>query len=242
MLPGVSTRGEPLNEPMPPTIVPNTGPPFASAPWQAAHFCAYTCWPCFTEPRPAGSPSPSGVRTSMFQAATSASVIGLPKRGLSASGCTGCGPELPIQMPVEDFAGALLPPPRFAHAITARAPATAANPALSLADDIAHLPIGVDGPRLDAVVVLHEAHDRALLCDLLHARLHVPRAVDRAAHQQRGLAIPIPRRLEAREALVHDRLLELRLAPVLAAVDRNVDRANLAGAGPCESGDLVEAR
>src|SRR5688572_29154393 len=227
MLPGVSTRGEPLNEPMPPTIVPNTGPPFASAPWQAAHFCAYTCWPCFTEPRPVGSPAPSGVRMSMFQAAISASLIGLPKRGLSASGCTGCGPELPIQMPFEDFAGALLPP-RFAQEITVRAPATTANRALSLADDIAHLPIGVDGPRLDRVVVLNEAHDRALFLDVLHGRLHVAVAVDRAAHQHRGLAVPVPRRLEAREALVQDRLLELRLAPGLAAVDRYVHCANLA--------------
>src|SRR5687767_8831074 len=175
---------------------------------------------------------------SMFQAAISASLIGLPKRGLSASGCTGCGPELPIQMPVEDFAGALLPAMfRFAQEITARAPATTANAALSLADDIAHLPIGVDGPRLDRGDVLHEAADRALLLHLLHGRLHVTGAVDRAAHQHCGLAVPVPRRLEAREALVHDRLFKLRLAPVLAAVDRNIDRSDLAGARPCEPGD-----
>src|SRR5688572_23410167 len=178
----------------------------------------------------------------MFQAAISASLIGLPKRGLSASGCTGCGPVLPIQMPFEDFAGALPPPMlRFAHEITVRAPATAANAALSLADDIAHLPSGVDGPRLDRVVVLHEADDGALLLNVLHGRLHVAVAVDRAAHQHRRLAVPVPRRLEAREALVQDRLLELRLAPGLAAVDRDVDRANLAGARPREPGDLVEA-
>ena len=41
----------------------------------------------------------------MFQAARSASLIGLPKRGLSASGCTGCGDVVPIQMPFERLGG-----------------------------------------------------------------------------------------------------------------------------------------
>ena len=40
MLPGVSTRVLVVNEPIPPTIVPYTGPPFASAPWHARHFAS----------------------------------------------------------------------------------------------------------------------------------------------------------------------------------------------------------
>src|SRR5262245_63339894 len=131
----------------------------------------------------------------------------------------------------------LLPsPPRLAHAPN-RTPTPTAEKTLSLADDIAHLPIGVDGPRLDRVMVLDEADDRAALLDVLHGRLHVAVAVDRTAHEHRRLAVPVPRRLEARQALVHDRLFELRLAPVLAAVGRDVDRADLARARPSESGD-----
>src|SRR5688572_18339174 len=174
MLPGVSTRGDCVIVPMPPTIVPYTGPPLASAPWHAAHFCAYTCRPCATEPRPAGSPAPSGVRMSMFQAATSASETGLPKRGLSASGCTLCGAVLPSGMPVEDFS-LMPPPPPIVEQPTTTTPATRM---LSLADDIAHLPLGVDRPRLDRVVVLHEADDGARLLQVGHRRLHVAVAVD----------------------------------------------------------------
>src|SRR5262245_38383646 len=176
---------------------------------------------------------------SMFQGATSASVIGLPKRGLSASGCTGCGPVLPSGMPVDDFACVLSP--EVAQPTTAAAATMLPARTLSLADDIAHLPTGVDGPRLDRVVVLHEAHDGALLLEVLHRRLHVAVAVHRTAHEQRGLAVPVPRRLEARQALVHDRLFQRGFAPGLAAVDRDVHGAHLAGARPGEAGDLVEA-
>src|SRR6185503_15346932 len=150
------------------------------------------------------------------QLARSASLTGLPKCGLSASGCTLCGAVLPSGMPTEDFSPIGPPPPRLAHEASASAPASSAR--LGLADDIAHLPTGVDGPRLDCVVVLHEAHDRAGLLQILHGRLHVAVTVDRAAHQHGGLAVPVPRRLEARQALVHDRLFELGLAPGLAAV------------------------
>src|SRR5512134_829001 len=124
MLPGVRMRGELFIEPMPPTMVPYTGPPFASAPWQDAHFAAYTCLPSATEPRPAGRPWPSEVRMSMFHGATSASEIGLPKRGLSASGCTACGADLPSGIPVEDFS-CIPPPPRLAQEITVMEAASA---------------------------------------------------------------------------------------------------------------------
>src|SRR5207244_2219667 len=37
---------------------------------------------------------------SIFQAASSASLIGWPKRGLSGKGCTACGPVLPSGIPL----------------------------------------------------------------------------------------------------------------------------------------------
>src|SRR5919198_4024119 len=86
MLPGVSTRALVVNEPMPPTMVPYIGPPLASGPWQARHLASYTALPSATVPRPGGSPAPSGVRMSMFQAARSASLIGWPKAALGRSG------------------------------------------------------------------------------------------------------------------------------------------------------------
>src|SRR2546425_2811253 len=178
MLPGVSTRALVVKEPMPPTIVPYTGPPLASAPWQATHLAAYTCRPSATEPLPGGKPWPSVVRTSMFHAARSASLTGWPKRGLSGSARTGCGVEVPSGIPSAVFAampppaGVLLPP-IWAHAASARVAIT-----LNLADCIAHLPIRIDRPRLDHVIVLHEAHDRPRLLDVAHARLHVAVAVD----------------------------------------------------------------
>src|SRR5690242_1993795 len=154
MLPGVRTRVLVVNEPTPPIIVPYTGPPFASAPWHEAHFASYTALPSATVPRPGGRPLPSVVRTSMFQAATSASLTAWPRRGLSGSGCTACGPLAPSGMPSADFAAM---PPRLpvficAHAATASAAAAIAQ--LSLADDIAHLAFLVHCPGLDAVVVL----------------------------------------------------------------------------------------
>src|SRR5438128_2147226 len=176
----------------------------------------------------------------MFHAARSASLTGWPRRGLSGSARTGCGPVAPSGMPSAVFAampppaGALLPP-IWAHAASARVATR-----LNLADGIAHLPIRTDRPRLDHVVVLHEADDCARLLYLAHARLYIAVVVDRAAHQRCRGAVPVPRRLEAREALVHDRLFEHRLAPGLAAVDGNIDRADLAGARPGEPCDFIK--
>src|SRR5436190_20570709 len=166
MLPGVRTRALVVKEPTPPTIVPYTGPPFASAPWQATHLAAYTCRPSATEPLPGGKPWPSVVRTSMFHAARSASLTGWPKRGLSGSARTGCGPVAPSGIPSAVFAAMPPPLPGIIRSICAQPHVASAAAAivptnLNLADRIAHLPVRVDRPRLDRVVVLHEADDRA---------------------------------------------------------------------------------
>src|SRR3954470_18735272 len=47
------------------------------------HFCAKIAAPCAAVPEPAGNPLPSGI-TVMFQAASSAGVMGLPRLGVSA--------------------------------------------------------------------------------------------------------------------------------------------------------------
>src|SRR5688572_329255 len=193
MLPGVSTRGLLVIEPMPPTIVPYTGPPLASGPWHATHLVSYTCLPAATVPRPGGSPSPSGVRTSMFTATRSASATGWPNFGRSGSGCTGWGEVLPRKMPSAVRAIGPCAPPlsmvAVAHAPSPSARTTAAPTCLRLADDIGHLPVGAYGPRLDRVVVLDEADDGPDLREVGHRGLHVSGAVHRAAHQHRGLAV-----------------------------------------------------
>src|SRR2546423_10953326 len=135
-------------------------------------------------------------------------------------------------MPSADFAAMPPPVPIPICAQPAIASAAPARAKLSLADDIAHLAFLVDGPRLDAVMVLHEAGDGARLLDLRHRRLHIAGAVDRAAHQHARSAVPVPAGLEARKALVHDRVFQRRLAPALAAAGRDVDRADLAVARP----------
>src|SRR3982750_524658 len=124
----------------------------------------------------------------MFHGATSASLIAWPSRGLSASGCTGCGPEAPSGMPSADFT-AMPPPlpiPICAHATTASAVTAIAQ--LSLADDIAHLAFLVHRPGLNAVVVLHEAGDGARLLDVGHRRLHIAGAVECTGYVQTTVA------------------------------------------------------
>ena len=73
-------------------------------------------------------------------------------------------------------------------------------------------------------------------------RLHVAGAVDGAARDGRGAALPVPREAEPRQAFVEHGLLEPRLPPRRAAVDGDVDRANRAVAGPREALDLVHSR
>src|SRR5713226_2147499 len=144
-------------------------------------------------------------------------------------------------MPSAVFAD--MPPPRCSMAAqpqSVNAPAHAATSSLSLPDSIAHLAFVVHRPRLNAVVVLYESHRESALLKLLHAGLHVAGTVDGAAHENRGRDVPVPDDLEASQALVHDRLFQHGLAPVAAAVERNVHRANLSGARPRKPGHLVE--
>src|SRR5919108_5990410 len=176
MLPGVSTRVLVVNDPIPPTMVPYIGPPLASSPWQDTHCAANSVLPSATLPLPLGSPFPSEVRMSMFQAAISASEMGLPKRGLS------------------DWPPAT---PKLAETSS-----RASAPAAKLCDRIFHLPSLAHRPWKNSVVMLHEADERAGFRDLGHGGLHVPGAVDGAARDLGGPAHPGPDVTEAGPAAI----------------------------------------
>src|SRR5258708_25228477 len=196
MLPGVSTRVLVVNDPMPPTIEPYIDPPLASSPWHAAHCAAKRTLPSATLPLPLGRFFPSGVRTSMFQAAISASEMGLPKRGL---------PDWPSATPEP-----------------AEASSRASAPAPNLCDRIFHLPGLAHRPRENSVVMLHEADERAGFRDLGHGGLHVPGAVDGAACDLGGAATPSPDRKEAGQAPLQGRSVQHRLAARLPPLDPDV--------------------
>src|SRR5262249_13233924 len=148
MLTGGSTRVVVVKGPSPPSRVPYMDPPLAPSPWQATHCAAYRALPSATLPLPLGRPFPSEVRMSMFQAAMSASVIGLPKRGVGLFDCASADSSASDE-----------------NSSSASAPA-------NLCDRIFHLPGCADRPRKDSVVVLHEADERAGFRDLGHRGLH----------------------------------------------------------------------
>src|SRR5262245_36322840 len=217
MLPGVSTRVLVVKEPIPPTIEPYTGPPFASGPWHARHFASYTALPSATPPRPGGSPLPVLVRMSMSQGAMSASAMGRPNFASGVAGDRDC----------------------VARAQAVVIVAIAITTASGLDDRIGHLPVRAHRPREDRVVMLDEAGQRPRLADLLNRRLHVAGRVDGTALDLGGRAVPRPRQPELRQALVEHGLGQLGLAPVLTAVHRHVDAPDLSATGPGESNDLV---
>src|SRR5687768_8523675 len=157
MLPGVSTRVLVLNEPIPPTMVPYTGPPLASAPWHTAHLASYTALPSATVPLPAGRPLPSVVRTSISHGAISAAAIGRPN--LTPGLGTDCDASYCCD----------------AQPYTSSAAGAATSTDLS--DRIFHLAARAHRPRENAVMVLHEAHDRAGFGNILDGRLDVARTV-----------------------------------------------------------------
>src|SRR5262245_1274367 len=217
MLPGVSTRVLVVKEPIPPTIEPYTGPPFASGPWHARHFASYTALPSATPPRPGGSPLPLLVRMSMSQGAMSVSAIGRPNFASVVAGDR------------DDVA--------TTQALVIAA--TMTTTASGLDDRIGHLPVRAHRPGEDRIVMLDEAGQCPRPADLLNRRLHVAGRVDGAALDLGGRAVPRPRQPELRQALLEHRLGQVSLSPVPAAVHRHIDGPDLAAAGPRESNDLV---
>ena len=64
-------------------------------------------------------------------------------------------------------------------------------------DDIAHLPVRSDGPRLDAVVVLDEARDGANLLDVVHGGLRVAGGIRGARGDHNRPTFPLVGHAEA---------------------------------------------
>src|SRR4029450_8357153 len=162
---------------------------------------------------------PSG-RTSMFHALMSASEMFLPRPGVSASATDPNATE-------------------------------SARERTSLCVDMFDLPFVVDGPAGEAVVVLvresqwvgHRPLGLAARGDEFGpGRLCVAGLVPGAAEQDPGLAVPAPRDGEAREGLRVDRPLQGGLRPALAAIGRDHDFGDAAGAWIGDTRYFVVAR
>src|SRR4030095_16891199 len=170
-------------------------------------------------PLPGGKPVPSG-KMLMSQAVISAGSIGFPRFGA--------------------WAKAALEPKESARTKVVIE---------ILRIDMFHLPIALDRPGRDAVVVLtREARYRANLRsfatrghDLGAGQLHVAGLVPRAALQDRRAAIPVPGHPEPGESLAMHRFLQRCLSPALAAISRHHDLRNPAVARIGDAGTLVEA-
>src|SRR5262245_66495783 len=156
----------------------------------------------------------------MFQAVMSASAIGLPSPGVSA---------------------AADPAPKASTTARART---------GLRIDMLDLPVALDAPARDAVVVLVGERQRgchrllglaARGHELGARRLYVAGLVPGAALQDDRLAVPAPRHAEAGERFGKDRLLQRGLCPALAAIGRNHDLGNASVARIGNAGHLVEA-
>src|SRR6185312_13307655 len=99
----------------------------------------------------------------------------------------------------------------------------------------------IDGPTDDCVEVKISLA-ATFLDEYVALRLHVPRLVGRAALQDRGFAVPLPRHAKAREAAGHDRFLQMRFSPRRAAVGRDLDLGDTAAPAPRNAADLINLR
>src|SRR6266702_4389109 len=125
--------------------------------------------------------------------------------------------------------------------------ASATVQARGLSIDMFHLPVPVDRPAREAVVMLvREAqHVRDLLGlpaggdELGAGRLYVAGFIPRAALQHGRTAVPAPGHAEPRESLAQHRSLERGLRPAPASVGGDHDLRNPAGAGIGDAGNLV---
>src|SRR5258708_38670195 len=83
------------------------------------------------------------------------------------------------------------------------------------------------------------AANREKLCQ---CRLDVTGFIDCAALNDGRLAVPVPRKPEAGQPPRQHRLLQLRLLPALAVIDRDIDPPDLAAAAPGDTADLLKSR
>src|SRR4029450_3361218 len=169
-------------------------------------------------PLPAGRPVPAG-RMAMSHALRSASEIGLPRSGVSATAAGAAQANAiasrSLRVDMLDLPAAVDPPARRAVVVLVGKPKRVAHGCLGLA---------AGGDELRA------------------RRLCVAGFIPRAAHENDWLTVPAPRHAEAGECLGKHRALQRRLRPALAAVGRDHDPRYAAGAGICDAGNFVIAR
>src|SRR5262249_54553603 len=110
----------------------------------------------------------------------------------------------------------------------------------SLADlDILNLPAALEGPGLDAIVVVDRV-DATNFTQGVLARLHVAGVVRRARLQQQLFAIPVELEIETHTGLVEHRAIDARGAPIPSAIERNIDALDLAASRPGKARDHIE--
>src|SRR5438093_5234630 len=78
--------------------------------------------------------------------------------------------------------------------------------------------VGVNYPRSDRIQVIRNASVTTRGKQLLARRLHVAGLVDRAAHDDRFAAVPVPLKVKACVCLRQDGHLKVRRGPSLAAI------------------------
>src|SRR3977135_3846880 len=117
---------------------------------------------------------------------------------------------------------------------------TIVRTAMGLSVNIAGLPLLVDAPACDGVVVV-DPTQAALVGELRARWLHHARVVGGATLQHGGTAVPLPRCAEAHGRLWQDRALQSRRRPASSAVGRHVDLPDAAVARPGEPGNFVES-
>src|SRR5215831_16988136 len=111
----------------------------------------------------------------------------------------------------------------------------------NLADlDILDLPVRLDCPGLDAVVVI-DGVDTADSAQSILAWLDVAGVVDGARLQQELVTVPVKFKVEAHASLVEDWPVDTRCAPIASAVDRHVDTSDLASSRPGQARYHVKA-
>src|SRR5712672_4043117 len=112
--------------------------------------------------------------------------------------------------------------------------------AMRLSVNIAGLPLLVDAPTCDGVVVV-DPTQAALGRELRTRWLHHAGVVSGATLQHGGTAVPLPRCAEAHGRLWQDRALQSRRRPASSAVGRHFDLPDAAVARPGEPGNFVES-
>src|SRR5262245_25349690 len=99
----------------------------------------------------------------------------------------------------------------------------------------------MDGAGLVFLLAPLVHRDAPELAELLKRRLKLALVVGGARHDDGVLSVPIPVIREARVRLRMNRVLDLCVPPVFAAVGRDFDPGDLAAAGPGDTRDLVVA-